>query len=38
MDTRTVQKIEAGELDALITTLQRLKAAFDCSWERLFSR
>ena len=38
LDVRTVQKIEAGELNVLITTIQRLKSALDCSWERLLSR
>ena len=33
INSRTVQKIEAGRLNILITTLWRLQAALGCSWE-----
>ncbi len=32
---RTVQKIEAGMINVLITTAQRLQAAIGCKWEKL---
>jgi len=35
LNIRTVQKIEAGELNVLITTAIRLQRALKCSWERL---
>jgi transcriptional regulator with XRE-family HTH domain len=35
---RTVQKIEAGKLNILATTLGRLQAALGCSWEELMGR
>ena len=31
----TVQKIEAGDITILVTTLQRLRAALGCEWKRL---
>jgi transcriptional regulator with XRE-family HTH domain len=37
VNIRTVQKIEAGELNLLITTAVRLQRALKCSWERLLS-
>jgi transcriptional regulator with XRE-family HTH domain len=36
LNIRTVQKIEAGKLNLLITTAIRLQRALNCSWERLF--
>ena len=35
LNIRTLQKIEAGELNVLITTAIRLQRALKCSWERL---
>jgi transcriptional regulator with XRE-family HTH domain len=35
LNIRTVQKIEAGELNVLVTTAIRLQRALKCSWERL---
>lgn len=32
---RTLQKIEAGEINILVTTARRLKVALGCSWGRL---
>jgi len=37
LNIRTIQKIEAGELNVLITTAIRLQRALKCSWERLLS-
>ena len=37
INPRTVQKIEAGRLNILVTTLARLQAALDCRWEELMS-
>ena len=35
LNARTVQKIEAGQINILVTTLRRLQRALDCSWQRL---
>jgi len=35
LNIRTVQKIEAGRINILITTAMRLKKALGCSWEKL---
>ena len=35
LNTRTVQKIEAGDLNILLTTLMRLRRAVDSSWNKL---
>lgn len=35
LNIRTVQKIEAGETNILITTAMRLKLSLDCSWDAL---
>jgi len=32
---RTLQKIEAGQTNILITTLMRLKQGLDCPWHEL---
>jgi transcriptional regulator with XRE-family HTH domain len=32
---RTVQKVEAGELNVLFSTVMRFKKALDCSWRSL---
>jgi transcriptional regulator with XRE-family HTH domain len=33
---RSLQKIEAGEINLLVTTVLRIKRALKCSWEKLF--
>jgi len=33
---RTLQKIEAGEINILLTTARRLKEALGCEWDELF--
>jgi transcriptional regulator with XRE-family HTH domain len=35
LNIRTVQKIESGELNVLITTLIRIKRGLGCRWDRL---
>lgn len=35
LNIRTIQKIEAGRLNVLITTAIRIQRALKCSWERL---
>lgn len=35
LNTRTLQRIEAGETNILITTGMRLRAALGCSWDEL---
>jgi transcriptional regulator with XRE-family HTH domain len=35
INPRTVQKIEAGKLNILVTTLARMQVALDCRWEEL---
>ncbi len=35
LNPRTVQKIEAGDITILVTTLLRLRAALKCDWKRL---
>ena len=35
INPRTIQKIEAGRLNILVTTVARLQAALDCRWEEL---
>jgi len=32
---RSLQKIEAGEINLLMTTVFRIKRALKCSWEKL---
>lgn len=38
LNPRTVQKIEAGRLNILLTTVCRLQAALKCSWDVLMPR
>ncbi len=38
VNPRTIQKIEAGKLNILLTTIQRLQKALDCSWDSLMRR
>ena len=35
LNIRTLQKIEAGQTNILITTAQRLQTAIGCTWDRL---
>lgn len=35
INPRTVQKIEAGNLNILLTTVWRLQNALGCSWDSL---
>jgi transcriptional regulator with XRE-family HTH domain len=35
LNIRTIQKIEAAEINILLPTAVRLKRALGCSWERL---
>ena len=37
LNIRTLQKIEAGELNVLITTAARIRRALDCPWEKLMT-
>ena len=36
LNVRTIQKIEAGKINILITTAMRLQKALRCAWEKLF--
>lgn len=38
VNPRTVQKIEAGKLNILVTTLVRLQIALGCQWDELMGR
>lgn len=35
LNVRTIQKIEAGQTNILITTAKRIQKAIDCRWESL---
>ena len=35
LNIRTLQKIEAGETNLLLTTVIRIQRALGCSWEKL---
>ena len=35
LNTRTVQKIEAGQLNIVVTTLKRIQLALGCAWTKL---
>jgi transcriptional regulator with XRE-family HTH domain len=35
LDIWTLQKIEAGELDVLVSTAVRIQRALGCSWDKL---
>ncbi len=37
LNVRTIQKIEAGETNILITTAKRIQKAIGCSWESLMN-
>jgi DNA-binding XRE family transcriptional regulator len=34
---RTIQKIEAGQLNLLLTTVLKVRKALRCAWERLLA-
>ena len=38
LNPRTIQKIEAGKVNLLITTVYRIQKALRCSWERLLEK
>lgn len=38
LNPRTIQKIEAGKVNILVTTLLRIRKALRCGWEDLLSR
>ena len=35
LNIRTVQKIESGQINILVTTLKRIRKTLGCSWEKL---
>ena len=37
LNIRSVQKIEAGRINVLVTTAMRIQKALDCAWGRLMS-
>jgi transcriptional regulator with XRE-family HTH domain len=37
LNIRTLQKIEAGQTNILLTTAKRLQSAIGCNWETLIS-
>ena len=38
LNIRTVQKIEAGHVNILVTTVLRLQKALSCSWDDLLGK
>lgn len=38
LNLRTVQKVEAGHVNILLTTVLRFKKALQCPWEALLGR
>jgi transcriptional regulator with XRE-family HTH domain len=38
LNIRTIQKIEAGDVNILLTTVVRLRSALKCPWESLLGR
>jgi DNA-binding XRE family transcriptional regulator len=38
LNIRTLQKIEAGQTNILITTAVRIQRAIECPWERLVAK
>ena len=38
LNIRNVQRIEAGEIDVLLSTTARIKSALGCSWEKLLPK
>lgn len=37
LNIRSVQKIEAAQINALVTTAMRIQKALDCPWDKLMS-
>ena len=37
LNIRTLQKIESGQLNILVTTAARIQRALSCPWEKLMS-
>ncbi|MGH7953287.1 MAG: helix-turn-helix transcriptional regulator [Limisphaerales bacterium] len=35
INARTIRRIEAGEINASITTIARIRNALDCKWDDL---
>jgi transcriptional regulator with XRE-family HTH domain len=38
LNPRTIQKVEAGSMNILVTTLLRIRKALRCEWEDLLGR
>ena len=38
LNIRTIQKIEAGHVNILLTTVMRLRKAMGCSWDALMEK
>ena len=38
LNPRTIQKIEAGRLNILLTTVHRLRSALGCTWQQLLGK
>lgn len=38
LNIRTVQKIEAGRMNILLTTVIRIQRALDCPWQKLIRK
>ena len=37
LNIRSIQKIEAGKINVLVTTAMRIQKSLDCAWGRLMS-
>jgi predicted transcriptional regulator len=35
LNIRNIQRIEAGEIDALFSTVARIRKSLECSWDKL---
>lgn len=38
LNIRNVQRIEAGEIDVLLSTIARIRKALGCPWEKLIPK
>jgi transcriptional regulator with XRE-family HTH domain len=38
LNIRNIQRIEAGEINILITTAKRIKSALGCTWDDLMEK
>jgi len=38
LNVRNIQRIEKGQITALISTMKRIRDALGCSWEELLGR